>query len=149
MREPEKKASAPVIVAVRQTSNGPTPIQSKIPVPPQNVKEKGIPLEQMMEAEIASIKQLLPIRTDDYMSVVDVKYFKQTLYFIERRREWMGPRRFSINLRYSHDGYVKNVCANPYLVRFMKRGIAIQYNFLNYDGSRMAEEIFYPQECGA
>lgn len=138
--------------------NGPLPaVTAAVPLAPlklnsdqlTQVKDLAVPLDEMMDAEVMAIKQLLPIRTDDYMSVVDVKYGKQTLFFIQKRNEWMGPRRFTLGLRYSHEQTLRDVCANPYLVRFLKRGVAIQYNFLNHDGSRMAEEIFLPEECSA
>ncbi len=136
--------ASPAPVAVREISPL-TPVQNAI----SEAQEFATPLDQIMDAEVASMRQLLPLRTDDYMSIVDVKYGKQTLLFIQKRNEWMGPRRFTLELRYSHDNWVKSVCGNPYLVRFLKRGVAIQYNYLNYDGSRLGEEVFYPEECGS
>jgi hypothetical protein len=146
MRDPLPSAAPPAPVAVREI----LPVNSEATVAGTGaVEEFATPLDQIMDAEVASMKQLLPLRTDDYMSIVDVKYRDQTLLFIQKRNEWMGPRRFTLELRYSHENWVKSVCGNPYLVRFLKRGVAIQYNYLNDDGSRLAEEIFYPKECGS
>jgi hypothetical protein len=150
MPEPVRLAPPRAPVAVSESTN----TRTIPPIEPNTGSAATKPefatdLDLIMDAEVESMKQLLPLRTDDYMSVVDIKYRDQTLLFIQKRNEWMGPRRFTLELRYSHDKWVQNVCGNPYLVRFLKRGVAIQYNYLNHDGSRLAEEIFYPKECGS
>jgi hypothetical protein len=150
LREAEPKATASAPVAVREIAPLSTAAsQSLAGKVTDEVKDYATPLDQIMDAEVASMKQLLPLRTDDYMSIIDVEYRDQTLLFIQKRNEWMGRRRFTLQLRYSHENWLQNVCGNPYLARFLKRGVAIQYNYLNHDGSRLAEEIFYPKECGS
>ncbi len=105
------------------------------------------PKEKFANDEITKFREQLPLKVDDYMSIVFVTYANDTLFIVQKRNDYMGPRRFTMGVRYSHDKSVQHVCESKLLKRFLERGIAIQYNYIGVDDAPLAQEIFYPAEC--
>ena len=97
--------------------------------------------------EASLLRKVLPIKVDSFLSIVGVRYDNEIIHVTQKRNDDMGPRRFSLNVRYTHEKSRKKLCETPALARFLEQGIKIKYYYVNERGSLLAEELFTPEEC--